>query len=186
MPLAAGRFYMVRVIGSGVVDLGGDALAGDGTGTPGTDFTSYFGRGTKLSYVDQSGHLVTLSLTGGGVIDLSRLPNGQAQTLQVVAPVAGRSVLSGSVRGGSTTIGAITGLGQFGQVQVRMKTPPFLVGLFPFRLTTISPPAVDGVVGAPVTAPPKKKVVVTRLSVRAAIPNGPRVRTSAASRPNHR
>jgi uncharacterized repeat protein (TIGR01451 family) len=184
--LAANQFYLVRVVGAGVVDLVGNGLAGDGTGTPGTDFASYVGRGTKLSYVDQSGHLVSLSLTGGGVLDLTRSPSGQAQTLQVVAPVAGRSVLSGSVRGGSTTIGAITGLGQFGQVRVRMNTPPFLVSLFPFRLTPISPPAVDGVEGAPVTTSSKRKVAIPRPKVRAATPSGLQARLLAASRLKHR
>ncbi len=126
---------------------------------------------------------MSLSLTGGGVLDLTRSVNGQAQTLQVVAPVAGRSVLSGSVRGGSTTIGAITGLGQFGQVRVQMKTPPFLVAQFPFRLTTTSPPSLDGVEGAPVSTPPKKvKVVVPKLKVRAATPSGPKVHSFAAPR----
>jgi hypothetical protein len=49
-----------------------------------------------------------------------------------------RTTLSGTLKArkhgsGQTEIGTITGLGQFGQVKVRMKTPPFQVAQMPFQ-----------------------------------------------------
>lgn len=157
-PLAPNTFYYLVV--SGVTDAAGNPLA--------STYATYLARGTSLSYFDSQGQLVSLALTGPGVFDLTRHPNGDGQTLQVLDPAAAGTVLTGTVQGGGTTrLDAITGLGIFGQVRVNMATPPFEVTHLPFELTTVSPPAIDVVIGgAPaVTATPATSAF-RRLPVR--------------------
>ncbi|OJW19635.1 MAG: hypothetical protein BGO49_14400 [Planctomycetales bacterium 71-10] len=147
-PLAAGRHYAVVIRGAGpnaLVDLAGNPLGG------GVDFIGLFARGTALKYADANGDSVSLSLKSGGFLDLVRAASGDATSLTLQGIVPGRSTLSGSVarqrgRGdGATPLGAIEGLGSFGDVRVSLRTPPFLVAGLP------SPPGRTGRV--PATSP---------------------------------
>lgn len=142
-PLAAGHFYRIHVSGTGsspVHDLAGNSLAGAGVGQSGTDYVAIIGRGTTLKYYDDTGDLVTLRLTGGGYLDEIRGPQGEGKVLRVQDAVSRKSVLSGSVarakgRGaGTTSLGTIEGLGQFGDVRVRLSAPRFTVRQYPFFL----------------------------------------------------
>lgn len=80
---------------------------------------------------DSDGDRVTLRLTNGGVIDLLRAANGDAQIVRL-SGFKRRSILSGSIRptslGGNrqTNLGRIEGV-SFGQIQSRLTSPPFFV-----------------------------------------------------------
>jgi hypothetical protein len=95
-----------------------------------------FGQGTKLKYVDQAGNTVSLKLSGGGYMQ-DVLYQGEGQALTIVGEKPHRSALSGTLKktkrsSGNTNLGIIRGLGNFGDVQVTMKSPPFLVKQYPF------------------------------------------------------
>jgi hypothetical protein len=140
--LAAGHWYRVQVSGTGVApiqDLAGNLLAGASPGMPGTDDVVLFGRGTSLVYYDRNGDLVTLKVTGGGYLDEVRDASGEGQVLTLQGGVFHKTTLSGSVvrkgRGnGMTSLGTIEGLGQFGDIRVKLTSPPFTVRQYPFFL----------------------------------------------------
>ncbi len=134
--LGANQFYYVRAIG--LTDPGGLPLAGG-------EFDSYVGRGTVLVYPDSHNSMVTLRMTGGGVLDLTRFANGDANRLQILNPIYRRSTLVGRVVGGNTSLASVTGLGSFGEVKLKLSTPPFYVNQLPFNRTIMSPPSVDTV-----------------------------------------
>ncbi|WP_422930426.1 beta strand repeat-containing protein [Singulisphaera sp. PoT] len=136
-PLGSNQFYHVRVVG--VTDPGGLRIA---SGV----YDAYFGRGSTLVYPDSRGSSVTLRLNGGGVLDLTRFANGDGNRLQILNPVFRRSTLMGRVTGGSSTsLASVTGLGSFGQVKLRLSTPPFYVNQMPFGRSIMSPASVDTV-----------------------------------------
>jgi hypothetical protein len=95
-------------------------------------------QGTNLRYVTPLGDQVSLRITGGGMIEDLLSGTGEGEQLAVVGAVPHRTVLSGSVRKSRTGTGrayigpTIYGLGQFGDVRVRMYSPPFLIGQYPF------------------------------------------------------
>ena len=147
-PLVAGRHYAIVLAGAGpnaLTDLAGNPLAGNSDGVAGVDYISVFARGESLVYTDSKGNQVSLRATGGGFLDLTRTVAGDARVLTLQGGVPGRTTLSGSVlrqrgRGdGVTTIDAIEGLGQFGQIRVALASPPFLVKQLPFGLTVGRP-----------------------------------------------
>jgi hypothetical protein len=142
-PLAAGHWYRVVASGTGLApirDQAGNLLAGAGAGMAGTNYVGLFGRGTTLVYYDQSSDLVTLKITGGGYLDEVRDASGEGQVLRVQGAVYHKTTLSGSVvrsttRGnGRTSLGTIEGLGQFGDIRVKLTSPPFTVRQYPFFL----------------------------------------------------
>ena len=63
------------VLGNGLADIYGGLLEGS-SGVPGTPYVVIFGAGTRLTYNDDQGNVVTLQLRQGGIMD--------------VVPVAGR------------------------------------------------------------------------------------------------
>lgn len=146
--LRPNEFYFVRL--NGVTDQAGNALSAGAGSLPGSSFGTYLARGTSLQFTDSHGSAVSLRLSGAGLMDLTRYPNGDAQRLQVLNAIPRRTTITGRVRGGSnsTTFDSITGLGFFGQVRLNMTTPPFYVTHMPFDRTILSPPAVDGVFSA--------------------------------------
>jgi uncharacterized repeat protein (TIGR01451 family) len=150
-PLPANVFDYLRV--TGVTDLAGNPVEGDGHGSSDGDYGVYFGRGNNLGYTDSNGHSVSLSITKGGVIDVTRFANGDGMRLQILDPIPGKTVLSGHVAGGSTNFASITGLGAFGSFKIKMSTPPFFVGELPFNRSYTSAPSVDGVSGSAVSRP---------------------------------
>ena len=81
---------------------------------------------------------MSLKITGGGIIDDLLSGSGQGVKLSVVGEVPHHTVLSGSVRKvrggtGQAYLGyTIWGLGNFGDVRVKMYSPPFQVSQYPF------------------------------------------------------
>ncbi|HKM56423.1 MAG TPA: hypothetical protein VJY33_23670, partial [Isosphaeraceae bacterium] len=157
-PLPANRFFHLQIrgaAGGGVEDLGLNLLAGDGA-TAGTDYSALLAQGTNLRYATPLGDQVSLSITGGGMIEDLLSGTGEGEQLTVVGAVPHRTVLSGSVRRSRTGTGraylgpTLYGLGQFGDVRVRMYSPPFEIGQYPFSpgstasgtLRTLAQPAI--------------------------------------------
>jgi hypothetical protein len=81
---------------------------------------------------------VKLRITGGGFLDDLLNGSGQGIRLSVVGEVPHRTVLSGTVRnvrGGvaQAYLGpTVWGLGNFGDVRVKLATPPFQISQYPF------------------------------------------------------
>ncbi len=138
-PLASGVFYQIQVMGTGTAairDLASNLLDGASNGLPGSNYVASFGQGTKLQYVDSSGNKVSLKLSGPGYLE-EVLDQGQGQALTVMGETPHRTALSGTVKktkrsSGRTNLGTILGLGNFGDVRVSLKSPPFLVKQYPF------------------------------------------------------
>jgi hypothetical protein len=77
-------------------------------------------------------------VTGPGYLQQVLAGNGDGVSLNLVGMVPHRTTLKGRIKAakrgsGQTEIGQITGLGQFGQVKVLLKTPPFRVTQYPFQ-----------------------------------------------------
>jgi uncharacterized repeat protein (TIGR01451 family) len=139
-PLQANRFFHLFINGAtsgGIEDIGGNMLAGDGV-IAGTNYTALLARGTSLKYFTPAGDQVTLKITGGGIIDDLLDGTGLGRKFTVVGEVPHRTVLTGSVKKmkggtGRAYIGpTVYGLGQFGDVRVKMYSPPFQVSYYPF------------------------------------------------------
>jgi hypothetical protein len=139
-PLPADRFFLLRINSGtpgGVADLGKNMLAGDGR-TAGTSYTAMLGRGTRLNYDTPAGDQVSLKITGGGFLDDLLSGSGDGIKLSVVGEVPHRTVLSGRVRKvrggtGQAYLGpTIWGLGNFGDVRVKIASPPFWISQYPF------------------------------------------------------
>jgi hypothetical protein len=163
-PLAAGHWYRVQVSGTGVApiqDLAGNLLAGAGPSRAGTDYVALIGRGTTLKYYDRAGNLVTLKVTRGGYLDEVRDASGEGQVLRLQGGVYHKSVLSGTVArskgsgSGTTSLGTIEGLGQFGDIRVTLTSPPFTVRQYPFFLGRGRPLAARTQAAQPVKSAPK-------------------------------
>ena len=139
-PLPSGQYDQIEVVGTGAAairDRAGNLLDGNGSGTPGSNYVASFAQGTRLQYVDNIGNHVTLQLKGAGYLEQVRNASGEGVLLDIVGMVPHRTTLSGNVKGprrqkGQTDLGTIAGLGQFGDVRVLLKTPPFRVRQFPF------------------------------------------------------
>jgi uncharacterized repeat protein (TIGR01451 family) len=158
-PLVAGHFYRLQVGATGVtpiVDLAGNPLAGAGPGMPGTNYVALLARGTTLNYYDHTGNLVSLKVTGGGFLDMIRAANGEGLVVRLQGGVRHKTVISGTVtrfRGGRgsgvTTLQSMEGLGQFGDIRVKLTSPPFMIRNYPFYLRpgralvapSVTPPA---------------------------------------------
>jgi uncharacterized repeat protein (TIGR01451 family) len=140
-PLASGRFYEISVAGTGataVRDLAGNLLDGASNGAPGSNYLALFGQGTKLQYVDNTGNTVSLKLAGGGYLQDILSPQGVGQSLTIVGETPRHTTLSGTIKrtkrsSGSTSLGTVGGLGNFGDVKVSLRSPPFLVKQYPFQ-----------------------------------------------------
>jgi hypothetical protein len=140
-PLPSGQYDRIQVLGTGataVRDLAGNLLDGDGSGIAGSSYAASFAQGTRLQYVDNSGNRVTLQVKGAGYLEQVRDASGAGILLDIVGMIPHRTTITGNIKPprrhqpAQTALGTITGLGQFGDVRVRLKTPPFLVKQFPF------------------------------------------------------
>jgi hypothetical protein len=146
--LPSGQFYYIQIVGSGpsaIRDIGGNLLDGAGNGDPGSNYQASFAQGTQLKYVDSSGNKVSLKLTGSGYIEQVRDAAGDGVVLGLVGVKAHHATLSGTVNAPvsraarttkaahSTQLGTIEGLGNFGDVKVLLKSPPFYVKSYPFQ-----------------------------------------------------
>ncbi len=132
--LPANRFYRVVVNGSfgqALTDLSGNVLYG--SSGPNSNYDVVYGRGTALRYVDSHQNAVSINISGGGSLEIFRGSTGDAATVTILGAVPGKSKLTGSVSkltrkaSGHTTIGALIGLGSFGQVKSNLTTPGFYV-----------------------------------------------------------
>jgi uncharacterized repeat protein (TIGR01451 family) len=146
-PLLPGHFYRITVVGAGpapIRDLAGNPLAGM-SGAAGTDYVGLFGSGASLKYLDRNSNVVTVRVSGPGYFDLIRDATGQGQVLRLQGGIPGATTISGSVarpkgRGiATTTLDTIEGLGQFGDIRVRLTNPPFFIRNYPFFLNTGRP-----------------------------------------------
>ncbi len=119
IPLRFNTFTQLVINGNpsataGVTNANGDLLDGDSNGVNGGSYTAIFGAGTRFVYSDRNGDRVTLRLSHGGLMELSRGADGEARQLRLVQTVTGRSVLNGSVKrsrtgDGRTTLGTLSG-----------------------------------------------------------------------------
>ncbi len=149
-PLPANEVLLIDINGTrpgAVTDRAGNPLNSVLNTTPASDYTVTFARGNNITYKDETGASVNLKLTGPGVIDIDRTVAGQVGRLQVVGPVARRTVISGTVhpRGRRTTIGSVFGLGQFGSIKTNLNTPPFYLAIpvYPNSANLVGAPSVD-------------------------------------------
>ena len=116
----------------GLLDGGGrSAIAG------GAAFVATAGFGASQQFLDATGNLASLRLAGGGTLELARGLDGAVASLRILGARAGRSGLSGSVRGaaGLTRLPALHGLAG---VRITLTNPPFdgPAGLFAPQSTT--------------------------------------------------
>ena len=111
----------------GVADTSGNLLDGNYDGRPGGVFTATFARGQHLSYPDGNGNSVSLRLSGGGTMILTRRANGDAWQLSILNVAPGRTTLTGQVRkAGAGAIG-LTPIPSTAGVRVLLTNPPFVV-----------------------------------------------------------
>jgi uncharacterized repeat protein (TIGR01451 family) len=140
-PLPSGQYYQIELVGTGASalrDIADNVLDGAGNGVPGSDYSATFAQGTRLKYVDNERNTVTLSISGPGYLRQILDSNGDGVLLNLVGMVPHRTTLKGHIKArkggsGQTQIGTITGLGQFGDVRVLLKSPPFRVTQLPFQ-----------------------------------------------------
>ena len=114
----------------GVADTSGNLLDGNYDGRPGGVFTATFARGQHLSYPDGNGNVVSLSLSRGGTMILTRQANGNAWQLSILNAVPGRTTLTGQVRKagpGATGLTPIPSIVGTAGVRVLLTNPPFVV-----------------------------------------------------------
>ena len=140
-PLASNQFYGLVINGAapgGITDIAGNELAGAGPGHPGTNYTALFAQGNHLTYTDAGGNQVTLTVQHGGYLQDLLTGSGLGQQLVLVGAVPHKTVLSGKVVKGKHGSGraylgySIYGLGQFGNVKIKMSSPPFVIQKYPF------------------------------------------------------
>ncbi|HEY2155083.1 MAG TPA: Ig-like domain-containing protein, partial [Isosphaeraceae bacterium] len=157
-PVMLNAFYGLMINGgnaNGVTDLSGNFLDGAGAGFGGTNYGALIGYGTSLNYFDASNHFVNLGVSGTQM-EIVRNFSGNAYELQLFGN-NGHAVIAGSVRGGSTSIAEIDGLGPFGSVNANgLTTPPFFVAISNFN--------------APMPVP---QTIATAALVGDTVPNGP-------------
>jgi hypothetical protein len=124
----------------GVADTSGNLLDGNYDGRPGGVFVATFAAGQQLKYLDGHGNSVSLRVSGGGTMQLTRRANGDAWQVSLLHVVPGRTTLSGQVRRaspGATGITPISSIIGTAGARVALTDPPFEVG-------SISPAAASG------------------------------------------
>lgn len=174
IPLKPNTFYWLNVNGThpgALTDLAGNPLNSTANVTPGHDYGLYVSRGANLAYTDDQGAKVTLRISGGGVLDLTRDFNGKGLRLQVLNAVPYRTSISGTVKyRPSTSFHQILGLGSFGAIKTDLtQTPPFFVDTPVFPNSQLpNPPAIDIVLGSP-----------TPTIAAASLPKGPKLRAAS-------
>ncbi len=148
-PLPSGQYYQLEVAGTGpsaIRDIAGNVLDGTANGLPGSNYDVSFAQGTHLQYVDNTGNKVSLKLAGSGYMEQIRNAAGEGILLELVGVSPHHATLSGSVKKtvsvrararksttGATGLGTLEGFGNFGDVKVLLKTPPFYVTQYPFQ-----------------------------------------------------
>jgi uncharacterized repeat protein (TIGR01451 family) len=139
--IPSGQYSQIQVVGVGpsaIRDLAGNLLDGVDNGVAGSDYTATFAQGTRLKYQDGSRNIVTINVRGAGYLEQVLDCNGNCEVLSLMGMVPHRTTIKGRIKrlkggSGQTLIGRITGLGQFGDVKILLKTPPFRVAQLPFQ-----------------------------------------------------
>lgn len=84
-PLPFNRVYQLSLNAAFLTDAGGNnVLDANADGVAGENHQQFFGRGSKLTYVDRDGDKVILKASKGGVIELIRDFDGEGQTVNLV------------------------------------------------------------------------------------------------------
>lgn len=125
----------------GVADTSGNLLDADYNGHPGGVFIATFARGQKLTYPDGNGNVVSLSLSRGGTMILTRQANGNAWQLSVPNAVPGRTTLTGQVRKpgpGSTGLTPSPSIVTPG-IRDLLTDPPFTAAVQPASISVVNP-----------------------------------------------
>jgi len=130
--LRQGLFYKLSLIGTGdLTDLLGNRLDGDMNGTSGDNCVVSIVRGTKMRYTDSDGDSVSLSLKGGGAMEMVRALSGDAMHLRLANTVSGVSTLNGSVKksktGGGDAVAKLKLLSGTGGVVNLLGDPPLQI-----------------------------------------------------------
>jgi hypothetical protein len=129
------------LLNRGLADTSGNLLSGLSNGIAGSPFVTTFGVGSQLTYADNLGKTVSLSLTGGGLIEMFRAASGDVQTVSLLGAVPRKSVLSlhaNSAGGRYTYLPRISGAAG---VRLRYKTPPIVFRSTPFAPAAAAPRA---------------------------------------------
>ncbi len=147
---------------AGLEGISGVPLDGSGTGTPGTNYVVSFGRGPTLAYRDQFNNLVTLKLTGPGVLDIQRDANGNSTRVRVTGGTY-QSILTGTVQkatgfNGLVNLGVLQGTGSGGAVS-RLSPTVFTWTTAPLTLTAVTRVATTATV---VKVVPRPSVLIRR------------------------
>ena len=97
--------WPIRFLSRGLINTSGVLLSGLSNAVPGNPYVATFGAGTSLAYADNLGKVVTLTLTGAGIIEIDRTAAGNPQSVSLVGAVPGQSLLTfqASKAGGRTT-----------------------------------------------------------------------------------
>ena len=135
-PLRDNAFYEVVVRGtttSGVRGVANEAIDANFDRLPdllgaGEDFVGYFGRGTRLSYLDRNGDRVKLGAKGGGLIEVFRDIYREPRTVRYLGAVPGSAVYgtvtpTARVSDRTTTIGVLLLNG----AESHLPVPPFVI-----------------------------------------------------------
>jgi hypothetical protein len=132
-PLPNGASFTLS-LNAGLTDRFGNALDGNGDGVRGDASVVTFTRDKNLSYRDPDGDVVTLRLSGPGIIEIVRGTDAAINRIRL-AGARPRSTLSGNVRRGRfgdgvTQLGTVEGLGPFtGGARSRLTSPPFFAAI---------------------------------------------------------
>jgi len=132
-PQRPNQLFQITVnFAAGGADLAGNRRAPSGDGAD-NEFTVIVGRGTRLSYIDSDGDVVSLVLARGGVMELTIDPGDQTRRLRLLETVTDKSVLSGSLRharltgDGTAHLESVSGLAGVQNNLVRPGSP-FVLG----------------------------------------------------------
>jgi hypothetical protein len=130
------RFRTIRVLGRetlAVRDVAGNALDGDGNGTPGGDSVQQytFRRAARVSYGELDGDNVSLSLKGGGLLWVIRktsdgkvLARGDALRVFIDRADPASSILTGRVSGKGNGVAVIEELVNTSTAQLQIAADP--------------------------------------------------------------
>ncbi len=108
-----------------ITDTTGNKFDGNADGTAGDNTNFFFGRGTKLTYVDRDGDKVTLSVKNGGVLELLRDFGGEAESITLLEDT-GSSVVTGILKKTRQSAGS-TGLAFIGRADAAQFSEQFVL-----------------------------------------------------------
>jgi len=126
--MAAGNIERRLTRLEGVESVNGDRVDGNYDNIPGDDFTGYLTRATRISYFDENGDRIGLSLKGPGRLELFRDVERNARQVRLIN-TSQDTILSGTYQPVEQTDGLaiidtlLTGTG----FRNRLPQPPFKI-----------------------------------------------------------